>query len=172
MTLKQMGFLFGALSAAFSETPSSLQTVPTLDLNRYAGKWYEIARYPNRFEKKCSSDITAQYSLLPDGKIKVVNSCRQADGKQRVSTGMAKVVDKRSNAKLKVTFFWPFYGNYWVIDLDPEYRYAVVSEPRRKYLWILSRTPEMEPDSFHHIMTRLRAMEFDPSKLIRVIQPQ
>ena len=82
------------------------------------------------------------------------------------------MVDKQSNAKLKVTFFWPLYGDYWVIDLDPEYRYAVVSEPRRKYLWILSRTPQMESSTFDQITTRLRAMGFDPSKLIRPRQPQ
>jgi len=167
MTLKQVGFLLGVLSAAVGGNSSDLVTVSFVDLGRYAGKWYEIARYPNRFEKECAQDVTAEYTLIGDNKVRVVNSCRTGDGKTKVSTGSAKVVDERSNAKLKVTFFWPFYGDYWVIDLDPDYRYAVVSEPRQKYLWILSRTPQMDSGTYDQIATRLRAKGFEPAKLIR-----
>jgi len=145
---------------------SILPTVSCVDLNRYIGRWYEIASYPNRFEEKCASDITADYALLADGKIQVVNTCRQSSGKLRQSRGYAKIADSSSNAKLKVTFFWPFFGNYWIVDLDPDYRYAVVSEPRRKYLWILSRTPRLAPDQHQRLLDRIRQLGFDPSRLI------
>jgi len=143
-----------------------LTTVSSLDLRRYAGRWYEIARYPNRFERSCESDVTADYALRDDGKIGVVNACRKADGSRKQSKGYAKVVDVSTSAKLKVTFFWPFFGSYWIIDLDSDYRYAVVSEPSRRYLWILSRTPRMESGLYQPILERIRSLGFDPEKLI------
>lgn len=170
MKLRTIAFVLGVASAAFADSSTELKTVSSVDLNRYVGKWYEIARYPNRFEKDCISDVTAQYTLRPDGKIEVVNSCRKADGKMKSSKGSAKIADKQSNAKLKVTFFWPFYGDYWIIELDPEYRYAVVSEPGRKYLWILSRTPKLDPAVYDAITTRLRQNGFDPDRLVKPTQ--
>jgi apolipoprotein D and lipocalin family protein len=167
MKLKYLAFLLGAFSAAAGDSRPELKTVSSVDLNRYLGKWYEIARYPNRFEKNCVADVTAHYTLRDDGKIEVLNSCRQSDGKIKSSKGSAKVVDPHSNARLKVTFFWPFYGNYWIIDLDPDYRYAVVSEPGREYLWILSRTPQLESRVYDGIAARLRAQGLDPAKLIK-----
>lgn len=143
----------------------SLTTVEHVDLARYVGKWYEIARYPNRFEKDCASDVTAEYSRRDDGKITVLNSCRRSDGKLKASKGTAKLADEKTNAKLKVTFFWPFYGDYWVIDLDKDYKYAVVGEPDRKYLWILSRTPELAPGVYDRITAKVRELGYDPSKL-------
>ncbi len=166
MRLSRLAFFFGLLSAAFADAQPPLQTVDHVDLNRYIGKWYEIARYPNRFEKDCASDITAQYTLLPDRRIEVLNSCRQSDGKLKSSKGKAKVVDAQTNAKLKVTFFWPFYGAYWIIALDPHYRYAVISEPKREYLWILSRTPHLAPDLRARALEAIRAQRLDPAKLI------
>ena len=103
-----------------------LETVAHVDLGRYVGKWYEIARYPNRFEKECARDVTAEYAALPNGKISVVNTCLKSDGKAKQSKGSAVVVDKASNSKLSVTFFWPFSGKYWILDLGPQYEYAVV----------------------------------------------
>lgn len=150
-----------------SQTLPPLTTVPHVDLDRYLGEWYEIARYPNRFEKECDSDVTAVYSLRKDGRIGVVNSCRKEDGAPKESSGYAKIVDNKSNAKLKVTFFWPFYGDYWIIDLDPDYRYAVVSEPGRKYLWVLSRTPQMDPAQYQQVLSRIRELGFDPARLIK-----
>ena len=144
-----------------------LPTVDHVDLSRYVGKWYEIARYPNTFERKCASDVTAEYTLRDDGKITVKNSCRKQDGKLNESTGTAKIVDTHTNAKLKVTFFWPFYGDYWIVDLAPDYSYAVVSEPDRKYLWVLSRTPQMAAARYEQVLARLRDLGFDPAKLIR-----
>ncbi len=142
-----------------------LETVAKVDLNRYIGRWYEIAKYPNRFERKCDRNVTAAYSIRPDGKIGVVNACTTRDGKQSVSSGWAKVVDKESAAKLKVTFFWPFFGDYWIIDLGANYEYAVVGEPSRKYLWILSRTPRMDQAVYAEVVSRLAAKGYNAAKL-------
>lgn len=135
-------------SSAQATSTSPLNTVDNVDLRRYTGKWYEIARYPNRFQRNCQSDTTAIYTLRDDGKVQVVNACREKNGNLTIARGTAKVVDKKTNAKLKVTFLWPFYGDYWVIGLSPDYRYAIVGEPSRKYLSILSRTPSMEEATY------------------------
>ena len=169
-------FLLGALlagaavyvAASPAAPASALPTVPYVDLKRYLGRWYEIARYPNRFEKPGIRDVTATYTLRPDGRISVVNACYHPDGRREAASGWAKVSDTGTNAKLRVTFFWPFFGNYWVIDLAPDYEYAVIGEPSRKYLWILSRTPEMSEESYRAITQRLTALGYDPSRLIRV----
>ena len=141
-------------------------TVNSVDLERYIGKWYEIARYPNGFQKKCAAGVTATYTMRADGKIEVLNQCIEADGKLRTAKGKAKVVDRATNAKLKVTFFWPFYGDYWILELDPDYRYAIVGEPSRKYLWILSRTPEMDQELYSKILEGIKAQGYDTTKLI------
>ncbi len=152
------------------ESKPGLRTVAQVDLNRYAGKWYEIARYPNRFQKDCVGDTSATYTLLPDGSVQVVNECRSVEGTVKRAVGRAKVADKRSNAKLKVSFFWPFYGKYWVLDLGADYEYAVVGEPSRKYLWILSRTPQMEPAVYESLLRKLEVAGYDPSRLLRTPQ--
>jgi apolipoprotein D and lipocalin family protein len=159
-----------AARAAKAEPPIPLRTVPSVDLGRYMGTWYEIARYPNRFQRKCEGDTTAKYSLLKDGKIEVVNSCRKRDGKLATSKGTAKVVDTKSNARLKVTFFWPFSGDYWIIGLGRNYDFAVVGEPSRKCVWILSRTPEMSPAQYNEAVRIVRDAGYDPSRLIRTSQ--
>jgi apolipoprotein D and lipocalin family protein len=158
------------LASADSTTRPPLRTVESVDLSRYIGTWYEIARYPNRFQRDCQSDTTAEYTLRKDGKVQVVNSCRQKSGKTKTAHGTAKVADKTTNAKLRVTFFWPFYGDYWVIGLSPDYRYAIVGEPKRKYLWILSRTPEMDDAMYQAIIERVREASYDPDKLIKTPQ--
>ena len=165
MTLA-FAFLMAVSSDARAAQKTDLQTVSSVDLKRYVGVWYEIARYPNRFEKKCAAAVTATYELRDDGKISVLNQCIEANGKTRRAKGKAKVVDPKTNAKLKVTFFWPFYGDYWIIDLDPDYRYAVIGEPNRKYLWILSRTPEMDPATYAAILERLAVKGYDSAKLV------
>ena len=147
-----------------------LATVPSVDLKRYVGTWYEIARYPNRFQKNCAGDTTAEYTLLADGDIQVVNSCRQADGTMKVARGKAKIVDRTSNARLKVTFFWPFYGKYWIIGLAADYSYAIVGEPARKYLWILSRTPRMSAESYAEALQKIRESGYDPTRLMQTSQ--
>jgi len=149
-----------------------LSTVSGVDLTRYVGKWYEIARYPNWFEKADVTDVTAEYTARQDGKITVVNSCRRADGTIKTSKGEATVEDQETHAKWKVTFFKPFYGKYWVIDLAADYSYAVVGEPTRKYLWILSRAPRMSAETYGKISQRVRELGYDPAKLIQTAQSQ
>jgi apolipoprotein D and lipocalin family protein len=149
-----------------------LDVAPQVDLTRYAGKWYEIARLPNRFQRVCASDVTATYTLRPDGRIAVLNECRQADGRRKSAKGTAWVADARGpNTKLKVTFFWPFRGNYWIIDLDPEYRWAVVGEPGRDYLWILSREPQLDTALYQQIVERAKQQGFDTAELLKTRQP-
>jgi apolipoprotein D and lipocalin family protein len=158
------------LASADSKAGPPLRTVESLDLSRYSGAWYEIARYPNRFQRACQSDTKAEYTLRKDGKVQVANSCRQKDGKMKTAHGTAKVADKATNAKLRVTFFWPFYGDYWIIGLSPDYRYAIVGEPKRKYLWILSRTPEMDETTYQEIVKQIREAGYDPERLIKTPQ--
>jgi len=166
-----VGSLVGVAAGwAFARSNSPLQTVPNVDLGRYAGRWYEIARYPNRFERKCDRDVTAEYSIKSNGYIRVANSCVKSSGAITQSIGTAKVVDKITNAKLKVAFLRPFYGNYWIIDLGQNYEYAVVGEPSRKYLWILSRDPKMPEDVYQRIAARLASKGYDSSRLIRTPQ--
>ena len=155
---------------AASEPP--LETVPHIDLSRYAGRWYEIARYPNKFELKCARDVTAEYSTKENGDIRVVNSCTAPNGRAVRSVGTAKVVDPSTNSKLKVAFFWPFYGKYWVLDLGEKYDYAVVGEPGRDYLWVLSRTPSMADSTYEKILSRLPSRGYDPEKLVRTHQSE
>ncbi|MBU1077800.1 MAG: lipocalin family protein [Spirochaetes bacterium] len=150
---------------------SDLPVVDYVDLNRYIGKWYEIARYPNRFQKDCVA-TTATYSIREDGDIKVLNQCRKVtvDGELDTAEGKAWVVDKKTNAKLKVQFFWPFRGDYWIIMLDKNYKYSIVSDPDRKFLWILSRTPQMEQGTYNKIIKKLKSLGFDEKKLIKAPQ--
>ena len=143
----------------------SLEVVAQVDLQRYLGKWYEIAHLPFRFENDCT-DITATYSLSKDGKISVLNECLK-DGKLKQAKGKAKVVDKSTGAKLKVTFFWPFSADYWIIDLGKNYDYAVVGTPNRKYLWILNRTPQMDDALFAQLVESAKSKGFDVNKLIK-----
>lgn len=162
--------LFAVVSPLGFAAGTALPAVAHVDLARYSGTWYEIARYPNWFERDCASDVTAQYSMRSDGKVTVRNACHKANGKIKVSNGTAKIVDTTSNAKLKVTFFWPFSGDFWIIDLAPDYDYAVVGEPSRKYLWILSRSAQLTPETYDRISTRLRELSYDPAKLVKTRQ--
>ena len=145
-----------------------MQVVPSVDLARYAGKWYEIARLPNRFQRDCAANTTATYTLRPDGKITVLNECRTAEGRTKSAKGTARVADpKGPNSKLKVSFFWPFAGDYWIIELGWDYEYAVVGHPARKYLWILSRTRQMDEAVYNGILARLAAQGYDTTKLLK-----
>ena len=157
-------------AAAQEDGGRPLQTVASVDLGRYAGRWYEIARYPNRYQKDCASNVTALYLPTDDDKFEVLNECRDKDGDMESSQGRAKVVDTGTNAKFKVTFFWPFSGDYWIIDLGPNYEYAVIGEPKREHLWILSRTRQMDEALYAQILQRLAAQGYDTSKLVRTPQ--
>jgi len=146
------------------------EVVPSVDLARYAGTWYEIASYPNRLQRGCSN-TTASYTPLPDGRIEVVNRCVRA-GKTASVRDTAKVADSATNARLRVTFFWPFTGDYWIIELGGEYGYAVVSNPDRSSLWVLSRTPVMDEARYARIIARLQERSFDTSRPVRTVQSE
>lgn len=161
---------------ACAHTPAStkpLQTVPHVDLGRYVGTWYEIASYPQWFQKGCTA-TSATYAKRDDGLISVTNRCRKIspDGKESIANGRARIVDPATNAKLEVSFFWPFWGDYWIIDLGDAYDYAVVGHPSRKYLWILSRTRSMDAAKYEAILQRLRMQGYDTDKLEKTVQPQ
>lgn len=168
-----------ALSAAFANAAEgapppapNLTTIASLDVPRYMGTWYEIAKYPNRFQKKCVADTRADYSLQPDGRVQVINRCRQADGDMKVAVGAARQVGDTHSPKLEVRFapawlsFIPaVWGDYWVIDLDPAYQLVAVSEPTREYLWVLSRTAKAEPAAYDALLARLASKGFDLKRL-------
>ncbi len=147
---------------------NTLEVVSHVDLQKYLGKWYEIGRLPTSFQEGCT-ETTATYSLLPNGKVSVLNECIRK-GKHKTAKGRAKVVDKTTNAKLKVTFFWPFYADYWIIKLDENYEYAVVGTPNHKYLWILCRTPQMREMLLLELVEFAKSRGFDMDKLIRTRQ--
>lgn len=153
--------LLNSTQAIGGELPP-VRTVASVNLPRYMGRWYEISSFPQSFQKGCTN-TTADYSLRDDGKVEVLNQCK-VDGKLKVAKGKAYAVDD-TNAKLKVSFFWPFYGDYWVLELGGNYEYAVVGAPGRDYLWILSRQPELSRGVYDGILARLRAQHFDLSKL-------
>ncbi len=146
--------------------PKEVRTVEYVDLNRYAGKWYQIAFFPTFFQGKCTIDTTATYGLLPDGRVSVLNECRTPKGKYRSITGTARVVDFDSNAKLKVKFFWfAPAGDYWILDLDPNYQTAVVGSPDRKFLWFLARTPSIPKSRYDQLVNAAAGQLFDVSRL-------
>ena len=170
------GYVLLVLLAACAHGESGrapLRVVPTVDLDRYLGTWYEIASYPQWFQQDCVAS-TATYSRREDGRIRVLNACRDKtlEGRLRQAEGVAWVAEgEPGNAKLQVQFFWPFRGDYWIIELDPEYRYAVVGHPSRDYLWILSRSPRIDPTLYADLLRRIEAQGYDPSRLQRTLQP-
>ena len=170
--LLTIGTIWWAKPILANNSQPPMHVVSSVDLARYAGKWYEIARLPNRFQRDCAASTTATYTLRPDGKITVVNECSKADGLRKSAKGTARVADPTGpNTKLKVTFFWPFSGNYWIIDLDPEYRWAVVGEPGRDYLWILSREPRLEEAQYQRILERAKQQGYEVGRLMKTAQP-
>jgi apolipoprotein D and lipocalin family protein len=165
--------LLASLLAGCAHAPSGppVRTVEHVDLQRYMGRWYEIATIPMSFQKGCVG-VTADYALRQDGDVDVVNTCRpeRLDAEPRTAKGKAWSVDP-SGARLEVQFFWPFHGAYWILDLDPDYRWVVVGNPSREYLWILSRTPQMDDATYQGILERLRAQEYPLTLLVKTPQP-
>ncbi|WP_303312492.1 lipocalin family protein [Hymenobacter sp. BT730] len=163
----------GAAAMLYSRArQTSLPVVPHVDLKRYVGLWYEIARLPTRFEKDCVA-VTAEYNLQPDGTLSVRNSCHRnkLHSPAETATGTARVADRRTNAKLKVSFFWPFAGDYWILDLEGDYQYALVGEPKRENLWILSRHSHLERSIRDKLVAKARRLGFPVEKLIFTPQP-
>lgn len=160
--------LISGCSVFFPEQYAPLGTVDSVDVHRYAGTWYEIASLPFSRQEGCTC-TKAQYEVIGDGVLKVTNSCMK-DGELSIANGKAFVVEGTGNAKLKVQFFWPFKGDYWIIDLAPDYSYAVVGVPSRKYCWILARTQTMPGDVYSGIVERIKKKGFDTSKFNKTIQ--
>lgn len=159
-----------------SKSPD-LETVPYVDIKRYQGRWYEIARVPNRFQEKCIGNVTANYALLDNGQVEVINTCLKKNGETEVAEGRGKVKDKTTQAKLKVSFFdvfnryiFAFAGDYWVINLDQNYGWAVVGTPDRDYGWILSRTPTLDDATLEAIQSGLIAKYYDPCVFVMTNQ--
>jgi apolipoprotein D and lipocalin family protein len=167
--------LTGTAGQAWSQPPS---TVASVDLNRYAGRWYEIARFPNRFQSQCAGDVTATYAVRPDGRVSVTNRCRREDGRYDEATGIARVAGRDdSNARLEVRFapailsFLPMvWGDYWIIDLADDYSTAVVGSPDRQYLWILARTPVLDTATWQRLVDAASREGFAVDRLERTPQ--
>lgn len=152
-----------------AKEPVQMHTVESVDLNRYAGFWYEIARIPNRFQTRCARRTIASYRLRPDGRISVLNQCIKANGNVEQASGVARVVDRKTRARLKVSLVsllgWrPFWGDYWILGLGEGYRWAIVASPDRQYGWILSRTPTLEAASLERIFAILERNGLQPDR--------
>lgn len=149
-----------AAGCSFAPPGPPMPTVAAVDVDRYIGTWYEAASIPNWFQAKCASDTRARYRRQDD-RLEVFNSCRRADGSLDSATGVAEVVPDSGNAKLRVSFFRPFYGDYWVLALDADYRWALVGEPGRRYGWVLSRAPNMATADLETALARAQALGYE-----------
>jgi len=165
--------LLAPLAASAGDAPAPLATIESLDVPRYMGRWHEIARYPNRFQRQCVGDSSADYQLQPDNTVRVTNRCRLADGSLNEAIGQARQLGGPTSPRLEVRFapawlsFIPaVWGDYWVVEIDDDYRWVVVSEPSRRFLWVLARTPTLDARTEGDIRTRLVARGFDPEKLV------
>ena len=186
MTLKQVWCAAALAVAAWgvgaqtTATPAPLppvSTIATLDVPRYMGTWYEIAKFPNRFQAKCVANTRARYLAQTDGSVQVLNSCVTADGSTIDALGRAIQVGATTSPKLQVRFApawlsWlpQVWGDYWVIDLDADYQLAAVSDSKREYLWVLSRTPQVNDKAYGALVERLKAQHFAVQKLERTVQ--
>ena len=185
--------LFAALSAAAlvcsllarplvgepeRDAEPEVRSVPSVDLERYAGRWYEIARLPNKYQKKCACCVTATYTLRDDGKLTVVNECTKDDGGPNSVKGEARLKDADGpTSQLEVRFapgFLSFlgivWGDYWVLDLDPEYSRVLVGDPNREFLWVLAREPELSEETYSALLETARSMGFDVSRVEKTPQ--
>ena len=167
-----MILLFVICTCNSQNTMIDKTVVKDLDIERYLGTWYEIARYDHRFERGLVG-TTANYSFREDGMIRVVNKGFKGslDGERSEAVGKAKIPDPDVPSKLKVSFFWFFYGDYFVLELDEDYRWAVIGSSSDNYLWILSRVPQMEDSLYDDLLNRLTTRGYDVDKLIKVEQP-
>jgi apolipoprotein D and lipocalin family protein len=167
--------VLAAVGRAQEPVKAPLKAVGGMDLERYMGTWHEVARLPFRFQDQCVGDVTATYTMQADGSVLVVNRCRTRDGSVSEARGAARKADASGpSTKLKVRFApaWlsrlPFvWGDYWVIELAPDYSYVAVGEPGRKYLWVLSRTPSMEEATLQRVLEKVREHDYDLARLIR-----
>jgi apolipoprotein D and lipocalin family protein len=145
-----------------------LEAVSKVDLARYAGTWYELARTPNRWEADCIGNVRVEYTMGKDGKLGIRNECKKKNGKVQTAKGYAKKGD--STSKLRLTFFWPFFADYWIIELDPDYKFAVIGEPKRRNLWLLGRSADVDPATYDAMVRHAAAKGYDVSRLVRTPQ--
>jgi apolipoprotein D and lipocalin family protein len=169
--------MYSSQATAQAVDAAPVKTITSLDVPRYLGTWYELAKFPNWFQKKCVGNTKAEYSLRPDGNLKVLNSCKTANGEVSDAEGTARQIGAKDSPRLEVRFapawlsFLPMvWGDYWVIDLDPQYQVAAVSDPKREYLWVLSRTPQLDSRIYDDLLLRLKHQQFDVRKLELTIQ--
>lgn len=172
-----IGLVTVMLMSPVQGQPAPVRTVEAVDIERYLGDWFEIARFPNKFQKECAGDVVASYARRPDGRISVVNRCRISDGGRTEAEGVARVVDTATFSKLKVRFapawlsFLPMvWGDYWIIGLAADYSWAVVASPDREFLWILSRTPQMDEGRYAAALAAATANAFDVARLVKTPQ--
>ena len=173
----QLAVALVGLAVIGSTEEAQMTPVAGLELDRYAGTWYETARLPNAFQKKCAHSVVVHYAVRSDGRLDVVNECVEKDGRQSRASGVARLAEPNGQpSRLKVRFAPAFlsflsavWGDYWVIDLAPDYSYAVVGEPKRRYLWILSRSPRMPETLYAEILGRA-ARFYDVARVVRTTQ--
>jgi apolipoprotein D and lipocalin family protein len=172
-TLMLVALVAAAAAAPAWADDDDPEVVDHVDLERYSGKWYEIACIPNMFQRGCTRTI-ARYQLRDDGKLEVINSCRKGglDAEPSFTDGTARVTDEKTNAKLRVRFFWPLSVSYWIIGLDEEYQWAIVGTPDRDNLWIISRTPTIDEQLYQELVDRAAAQGYDVSELERTLHPE
>lgn len=166
-----------ALSAGTGQADRPVRTVDRVDLDRYLGEWFEVARFPNDFQRHCARDVRARYTKRGDGRIDVTNTCTTSEGEVDEARGVAKAADEQTSAKLKVRFapavlsWLPFvWGDYWILGLGPDYSWAVVGSPDRKYLWVLSRMPALDANAYQNAAAVARENGFDDTRLVRTNQ--
>ncbi len=169
-----LAFVVLMTAAIQDQRPEPVRTVEYVDVDRYLGDWFEIARFPNRFQRTCAGDVRATYAKRADGRLDVTNRCRLADGRIIDALGVARIVDVRTSAKLKVRFapavlsFLPFvWGDYWIVGLADDYSWAVVGSPDRNYLWILGRAAALDAGRLASALAAARASGFDVERLVR-----
>jgi apolipoprotein D and lipocalin family protein len=174
--LASIALLLSSLLTAGAQAQQP-QTVTHVELDRYAGKWYEIARFPNKFQSQCASDVTADYIRRDDGQLDVINRCKKGDGAPDEAKGRARVADTVTNAKLDVRFApdwlaWlpTVWAPYWIVDLASDYAYAAVGDPKREFLWILSRTPQLPDHIYEDVVNQATAQGYDTARLVKTRQ--
>lgn len=161
------GILASALLLAGSAAAAPLQTVPSVDLNRYLGVWHELARYDNWFQGDDCVNVTAEYGLDKDGDVSVLNTCRNPAGEvTETAEGYARVASDSGSARLRVSFFWPIFADYWIVALADDYSWVIVSEPDRDYLWILTRSDTTSEADIQMLTARAAELGFDTSRLV------
>ncbi len=166
-----------AFSAIAAVASAGVVTAPHVNLNRYVGKWYEVASIPQTFQRQCVGNTTAEYSYTKNGRIKVVNSCDTAKGDRSVAVGRAEITDRTSNSKLKVTFvkifgnwIFAFGGDYWILDVAPDYSFALVGDPTANYAWLLSRTPQISLATYAYAEAKFRSEGYGTCKILTSVQ--